>query len=44
MIEGNCKVFIEERDDVYCVHIIFSTSLHLLAGWHQLKDKNIVCH
>ena len=39
-IEGNCKVFIDEM--MYIVYYILH--LHLVAlGWHQLKDKNIVC-
>ena len=44
MIEGNCKVFIEEKDDVYCVLYSPPPSTSYVAGWHQLKDKNIVCH
>ena len=39
-IEGNCKVFIDEM--MYILYYILH--LHLVAlGWHQLKDKNIVC-
>ena len=37
MIEGNCKVFIDEM--MYILHLQLQL---VVLGWHQLKDKNIV--